>query len=233
MIPHWMGQQGERIVDKSRLGQDLDELNEQRPVDHHEGPLSAREMAGFQAVAAAMTAVLEEAEVDRASEQLTPALRAVIDKAEVEHAIQALAPDQRVALELLYTAATAHDADRGTYVSALERSTMLNQALMALQPVLALGLRPDFREGRSVYQELVGLVNEVRSDITTGIWSQMMPRRKKQAAPVKDEDEDDAGEETPETPEGDSKPGAEGPGGPPEEQPITVPDPDINTPDGP
>lgn len=226
-----MAQQGDRILDKSRLGEDLDELNEQRPVDQHEGPLSAREVAGFQAVAGAINAVLEEAQVDRVSEELTPALRAVIDKVEVENATHALTPEQRAAIELLFTAATAHDPDNGIYVSALERSTMLNQALMALQPVLALALRPDFREGRGVYQKLVDRVNEVRSDITAAIWSQMMPRKKKQATP--DKDEDDAGDEPPDTPEADDKPGAGDTGDSADEQPITVPDPDIGPPDEP
>jgi hypothetical protein len=161
-----------RILDRARLGQELDELNDERQSDMNEGAVSPREVSEFQAVTAAIKAVLEEAEVGRMSQELTPGRHAVVGNSKVERALAQLAPAQREAVQKLFTAATAHDAGRGTYVSALERSTLLNQALMYLQPLLALAMRPDFRGGRSIYHELVGQLNEVRKDILSGILAQ-------------------------------------------------------------
>lgn len=161
-----------RILDRARAGQELDELQAEQQGDMYEGVISPREVSEFQAVAAAIKTVLEEAEVGRMSQEMTPGLHAVIGNSKLEHALALLSPAQREAVEKLFTAATAHDADRGTYVSALERNTLLNQALMHLQPLLALALRPDYRDGRGVYQELVAQINDVRKDILSGILSQ-------------------------------------------------------------
>jgi hypothetical protein len=161
-----------RILDRARLGQELEELQAEQQGDMYEGAISPREVSEFQAVTEAIKAVLEEAEVGRMSQELTPGLHAVVGNSKVEHALALLAPAQRDAVERLLTAATAHDADRGTYVSALERNTLLNQALMYLQPLLATALRPDFRDGRRVYQDLVAQLNDVRRDIMSGILSQ-------------------------------------------------------------
>jgi hypothetical protein len=166
-----------RILDRARIGQELDELQAEQQGDMYEGVISPREVSEFEAVAAAIRAVLEEAEVGRMSQELTPALHAVVGNSKVESALALLSPAQREAVEKLLTAATAHDADRGTYVSALERNTLLNQALMHLQPLLSLALRPDYRDGRAVYQDLVAKINDVRKDIVSGILSQGMEHR--------------------------------------------------------
>lgn len=166
-----------RILERARIGQELDELQAEQQGDMYEGVISPREVSEFEAVAAAIKAVLEEAEVGRMSQELTPALHTVVGNSKVEHALALLSPAQREALEMLFTAATAHDADRGTYVSALERNTLLNQALMHLQPLLALALRPEYRDGRAVYQDLVRQINDVRKDIVSGILSQGVEHR--------------------------------------------------------
>jgi hypothetical protein len=165
-----------RTLDRARVGQELDELQAEQQGDTYEGVISPREVSEFQAVAEAIKAVLEEAEVGRMSQEMTPALHTVVGNSKVEHALGLLSPAQREAVEKLLTAATAHDADRGTYVSALERNTLLNQALMHLQPLLALALRPEYRDGRAVYQDLVAQINDVRRDIMSGILSQGMER---------------------------------------------------------
>jgi hypothetical protein len=187
-----------RILDRARLGQELDELQAEQQGDMYEGVISPREVSEFEAVAAALKAVLEEAEVGRMSQEMTPARHTVVGNSKVESALALLSPAQREAVEKLLTAATAHDADRGTYVSALERNTLLNQALMHLQPLLALALRPDYRDGRSVYQGLVAQISDVRKDIMSGILSQGMEHRESTlevdiTQDAGDEDEPDAG----------------------------------------
>ena len=186
-----------RILDRARAGHELDELNAELQTDMNEGAISPREVSEYQAVTAAILAVLEEANVGRMSQELTPALHVVVGNNKLEHALALLSPTQRKAVEQLFTAATAHDADRGTYVSALERSSLLNQALAYLQPLLAMALRPDFRDGRAVYQDLVAQLNGVRSDIMSGILSQIMqrPRKSLDVEVTEDDDETDPGAE--------------------------------------
>jgi hypothetical protein len=186
-----------RILDRARAGHELDELNAELQTDMNEGVISPREVSEFHAVAAAIQAVLEEANVGRMSQELTPALHVVVGNNKLERALAQLAPTQRKAVEQLFTAATAHDADRGTYVSALERSSLLNQALAYLQPLLALALRPDFRDSRGVYQDLVAQLNDVRADIMSGILSQVMqrPRKSLDVEVTEDDDEDEPGAE--------------------------------------
>lgn len=206
-----------RIFDRARLGQELDDLNAEHQSDMNEAAVSPREVSEFQAVTAAIKAVLEEAEVERMSHELTPGLHAVVGSSKVERALAQLAPAQREAVQKLFTAATAHDAGRNTYVSALERNTLLNQALMHLQPLLALALRPDFLGGRSVYHELVGQLNDVRRDILSGILAQGVEQvsQSLEIDITEGGDEDEPGAGSLADPDLDAEPGA-------------VPDPDLN-----
>ncbi|WP_428267226.1 hypothetical protein [Haliangium sp.] len=196
---------GERITDLARRGQDLEELSEQRPVDAYEGPLSEVEIEEFRAVCAAMRTVLDEARVDRIGERLTPGWRMVSDETRLGHAESRLAPSRRMALEKLFTAASARDADRNTFVSGMERKAMLEQALMELQPVLALALRPDFGEGREQYRGLVSAIKDVRKDIATASAVQLVPPQRRRVEVSLDEDEDERPED--ESPEGESPEG--------------------------
>ncbi len=165
---------GPRIVDKASKGQDLRELNDRLSADADVGPLTAELKGHFFRLAGAIDAAMTG---DRVQE--SPA---------------DLSRSELMAIELLYAAKSAREADTGAYISAIERSNKFNQALMVLQPVLALGLRPDFRDGRSVYNQLVKQLNVVKGQITAAIWAQIMPKK---SAPKTSEEPADADGDNP------------------------------------
>lgn len=195
------------VIDRTRVGQELDALQVEQQEEMYEGAISPREVSELQVVVEAIRAVLEEAHVVRMSQELTPGLHTVVGNSRLEHALRLLTPGQRDAVERLFTAATAHDADRGTYVSALERNALFNQALMYLQPVLSLALRPDYRDGRALYQDLVTRMNDVRRDILSGILAQGVERPSQTLdIDVTEEDDEDAPPDPldPDTPQADA-----------------------------
>jgi hypothetical protein len=102
---------------------------------------------------------------------------------------QELTAMQRQALEALYMAKSAKHVETGEFVSGLKRSDLLNQALIYLQPILALGLRMDFKEGRPRYDQMVGKVSQVRAEISSAIRSQIMKRPRKKKPKQKDEED--------------------------------------------
>ncbi|GAB4509583.1 MAG: hypothetical protein Tsb0020_26180 [Haliangiales bacterium] len=172
---------GERILNKAQAGRELEELNEHLPADAQLGPLEASDVVRFNAVTSAMQEVLTQAQSSRIDERLTPAMNSVLEQAKLDHAESRLPERYRLALEQLYTAATATHAQHGTFVSAVERGILLNQALRHLQPILALGLRPDFREGRAQYAQLVTGINAVRRDISAASALQLVKPQRREA----------------------------------------------------
>lgn len=149
-----------------REGQD-----EQARADAQQGPLSPHQVAEFHAVAAAMQAILDGASADSVAQQLPPA--------------------QRAALEHLYTARNARDAETGGYVSAVARKSRLNQALRCLQPVLARARRPDFRGSQPIYEGLAARISGVRKEIGSAIQAQIMPMGRKKVDAETDPDPGD------------------------------------------
>lgn len=103
------------------------------------------------------------------------AMQAILDGASVDSIAQAMTPAQRAALEHLYTARNARDAETGGYVSAAARKNKLDQALRCLQPVLALARRPDFRGGQPIFQTLAAQISGVRKEIGSAIQAQLLP----------------------------------------------------------
>lgn len=97
---------------------------------------------------------------------VTAAFRAILSDEPALELSDALSPDEQQALECLYTAKTGKDAEQGHFRSAVVRSALLNQALAMFQPVLALGLEPEFLEGRSAYDDLKGRVSGLRHHIS-------------------------------------------------------------------
>jgi hypothetical protein len=138
-----------QILDKTRQNEDLQELREQRDIDGYLGPLEQKFIDDFLAVTSSME----------------KAMRHVPDL----HFSKELDSPEYYALKSLYTAKTGRDIETGEYISGMARQRLLNQALIYLQPVLSLGLRPDFKEGRGIYDKLVVQVNEVTEEIKTAI----------------------------------------------------------------
>ncbi len=180
---------GERILNKAQAGREIEELNERLPADAQLGPLEASDVVRFNAITGAMQEVLAQAQTGRIGERLTPAMNSVLEQAKLDHAESRLPERYRLALEQLYTAATATHAQHSTFVSAVERGILLNQALMHLQPILALGLRPDFREGRAQYAQLVTDINAVRRDISAATALQLVKPQRREALAESEIDE--------------------------------------------
>ncbi|ACY17959.1 hypothetical protein Hoch_5476 [Haliangium ochraceum DSM 14365] len=180
----------DHIIDRARMGDDLDDLERESTVDAAQGHIDKRQLTEFEAVTETMRTIFEQGDIERSDEQLTPAIQAVIDRGDLDRVMAGLSPPQRKALDKLFTATTAEDRETGLFVSAIERSYLLNQALMYLQPVLALGLRSDLPGGRKAYHDLVEQLQRVREDISSAFGSQVMKKPKKK--PVdKDEEQDD------------------------------------------
>lgn len=167
-----------RVLDQTKHGQDLEELNREWYVDAPVNQLHTEQMEVFRIVTETMNKILEEK---------NPSL--VID--------QRLDTTTRYALEALFEARMSRNVDTNTFISGLIRDKQLNQALMHLQPILAIALRPDFREGRIVYERLVEDLNHLRSDITSSILVEMpfqeAPAEDK--AEEQDDDDDDASDD--------------------------------------
>lgn len=164
-----------QVLDKAHQDEDLRELREQKDVDGHLGPLEQKFIDDFHAVTSSME----------------KALRHVPDL----HFSQELDSPEYYALKSLYMARTGRDIETGEYISGLMRQNLLNQALIYLQPVLALGLRPDFREGRVIYDKLVGQVNEVAEEIKSVIIKEAIPPRRRALEHEKEQEDggDDGG----------------------------------------
>jgi hypothetical protein len=158
--------ENKRVLDKALKGEDFRELKRQDEVDAAPGKLLPEQVEEFHRVATAMETALE----DNAKPEFSPEL----------------APMQRTALEALYMAKTAKHIETGEFVSGLKRNDLLNQALIYLQPILALGLRMDFKEGRPRYDQMVGKVSQVKAEITSAIRSQIMRRPRKKKPKKKD-----------------------------------------------
>lgn len=166
-----MGQR--QNIDKAQAGQAQEQLDEQDSSEAYEGPLAPQKVAEFHAV--------------------TSAMQAIFAGMPVETVARNLPPEQQAALESLYTAKAARDPETGLFVSGLERKQDLEQALMCLQPILALGLRPDFRAARPIYADLVARVGGVRKEISSAIRAQIMGRKRRKK--VVDEAQDGAGDD--------------------------------------
>lgn len=174
--------EAKRILDQAHKDVDYRELVEHKDIDGLPGPVREEAISRFMSVTAAMTATLEE------HPQFT--LQRTLDTPE------------HYALKALYAAKFGRDMETNIPVSALERSDLLNQALIYLQPILALGLRPDFKEGRAIYDQLVVQVQDVRTTIKTAIKVQTFIQRP-QVAIDKTEEEDTDDDESPEDADGD------------------------------
>lgn len=161
--------EAKRVLDRAHRGEDVEELVREQGVDAHPGRLTPELIAEFQAVASSMCDILDEKPALRLSDQLSTA--------------------QRFALEALYMAKTAKHLETGEFISGMERGELLNQALMHLQPVVALGLRPDLQDGRPVYHQLVSQVTQTRAEITSAIAVELVPPRR--AKPRKNAEQDD------------------------------------------
>ena len=183
-----MGQR--QNIDKAQQGQALEHLDEQGSSEAYEGPLAPQKVAEFHTVTSAMQAILAGTPVDAVVRDLPPA--------------------QQAALESLYTANAARDTETGLFVSGLARKQMLEQALAHLQPILAMGLRPDFRNGRPIYADLAARVGGVRKEISSAIRAQIMSRKRKKRAVDAAQDgagddergDGEAGDELPDEPAG-------------------------------
>jgi hypothetical protein len=99
-------------------------------------------------------------------EAVTAAFRAVLSDEPSIEVSDALSQEEQQAIECLYAAKTGTDPEQGQFRSAVARSAFLNQALAKFQPILALGLEPEFLEGRAAYDELKGKVSELRHHLS-------------------------------------------------------------------
>ena len=175
-----------RFLDQARVGEDLEELNREQHADATPGRLQPDEVDLFTLITEEMVGILE-------------GQRPFLD------IDSSLDPALRCALQALFEAHTSRDGDTNEFVSGMARNKLLNQSLMQLQPILAVALRPDFREGRAMYDRLVGNMNQLRDDIKSSILSEMpvkiAPAEEK--AEEQDEDEPPPGEDDEAGDEGD------------------------------
>jgi hypothetical protein len=161
--------ENKRVLDKALKGEDFRELQRQRDVDAAPGKLLPEHVEEFNRVASSMETALGENARPEFSQELTPM--------------------QRQAMEALYMAKSAKHIETGEFISGLKRGDLLNQALIYLQPILALGLRMDFKEGRPRYDQMVGKVSQVKAEISSAIRSQIMRRPRKKKFKQKGEEE--------------------------------------------
>lgn len=156
------------VLDKAHKGEDFQELQREADVDAAPGKLLPEYVEEFYRVAGDMDTALDDKVAEpKFSDHLTPI--------------------QRQAMEALYMATTAKHIETGEFISGIKRSDLLNQALIYLQPILALGLRMDFKEARPRYDQMVGKVTQVKSEISSAIRSQIMKRPKKKKLAKKGE----------------------------------------------
>lgn len=160
------------ILDQAHKDSDYMELVEHKDIDGQPGPVEKEIMEQFLSVTKAVDSILKKNPESTFQQQLdTP---------------------QYYALKALYAAKIGRDMETGIAVSALERQNLLNQALIYLQPVLALGLRPDFREGRAIYDQLAQEVQGVRDDIKDAILVETsIPKPERAKAKAEEEDTDE------------------------------------------
>jgi hypothetical protein len=101
-----------------------------------------------------------------------------------------LAPEDARAMEKLWTAKMGRDVHTGGFVSAFVRTGALNAALTVLQPVLALGLLPEFADSRDVYQSMEGKVAGLRQELKQRAMLEAVGRNKRKKKPVDKKDDD-------------------------------------------
>jgi hypothetical protein len=99
-------------------------------------------------------------------EAVTGAIRSIFAETPELVIPEGLTQEEQHALECLYAAKTSRDPEQGHFRSAVFRGAWLNQALAAFQPILALGLEPEFLEGRAAYDELKANVTALRHEIS-------------------------------------------------------------------
>ncbi len=158
-----------RIVDKANAGEDLEELQKRKTTDAPKGTLLPEQVEQFYAVTSSMEHALRRLPELELNDQLSKG--------------------QRYALEALYMANSADDLEtEDDSISGMRRAKLLNQALIHLQPVLAMALRPDFKEGRVVYDRLVAQLGELKERIKQVILAQTSAPKK---GKKKEEDDDD------------------------------------------
>lgn len=116
---------------------------------HHVGMLDSRSVDAFFKVTSSMTVALERSRDVQFDATLTRT--------------------ERLAMNALYMAKNARDVHSDGGISGLKRAQLLNQALAYLQPLLSVGMRPDFKEGRLMYEHLVGQIKQARTEIKTAI----------------------------------------------------------------
>ena len=139
------------VLDKAHKDKDYQELVEQKDNDGYIGEVQRDIIDTFYSVTGAMNTTLQD--VPTAITNMNQELRT----------------PEFYALKALYGAKTGRDMETNARISGMERAELLNQALIYLQPVLSLGLRPDFKEGRAIYDQLVVKIQDVRTEIKTSL----------------------------------------------------------------
>lgn len=125
---------------------------------------------------------------------LTSSMASALQRTKQIHFSETLERPERRALDALFMAKNARDVETDGTISGMKRAELLNQALIYLQPMLSLGLRPDFEEGRDIYKGLVGQITDAREEIKTAIkLENYIPVgvAKKDASREQDDDEED------------------------------------------
>jgi hypothetical protein len=135
-------------------------------------------------------------------DQILTAVRAIFDKRQVDLDRLDLGAQERAALEALRSAMTGKDARYESFVFAEQRQVLLEQALAALQPILALDVSvvPELHEA---YEHIVEQVAQLRERLTNLEDSQdeellirhALERAEEEGAEDEDEDEDGDGSE--------------------------------------
>lgn len=167
-----------KAPDKQKTSdKDLDELKRGGERDAHEGKLDRKRVDEFHLVTSSMFKCLDEEYEDRMpslSEDLTAA--------------------HYRAIEALFMARTACDVSFGEKLSGLERAGLLNQALIQLQPILSLALRPDFpdrKQALATYRALGAEIQKLQAAIAFAILVEEGKGKKDKKKVVKKEEDDD------------------------------------------
>lgn len=161
-----------RVLGNVHATEDIQELQQKYSADGPIGRLRPEQVEQFHIITDEMVDILESKNPEV---KLDPT---------VDNSI-------RFALEALFEARTSRDVSTNEFISGLVRNKQLNQALMHLQPVLSMALRPDFPDGRAIYDRLVGDVNQLRASIQQSILAQMPVRTVPKRPKAEEQDDDD------------------------------------------